>query len=261
MNGPILGSTSAAVCALAVVAGGPWAGATTAQDAAAWAAASASGAELRSSMRIYPRRTGTIRDPNGTRIRARLRLDGETDSPSPFLTSGEVLLPRGFVLNGHRYPSCAKRQLDREGPRGCPRRSILGTTLPVFTFADTQTDSQRQHIVLVNGGRRTLWAHVTIYNPAFVRESYPISIDALRGRWSYRLSFAFPWRHLPAGEFPVPPPNVDIHIGHRPYSRKFVTTTRRCPKRGFLPYRIRLNHRQDDGEIAAMTDRGRIACR
>lgn len=244
----LAGAGAAIVVALAVTAGSP--------------AAEPSKVRLTSEIRLVPKRAGTEMEPKGAEIRGKLRVTGasERDEPPAILTGGRMLMARGIALNGGDYPACELSVIDESGPRGCPKRSQTGygrggpppgRDLPVGP-----------KIEFVNGGYRRLYAYSTYFNPAFVQEPVVLRVRDARGRrWGQELRFDVPKSLQVIGGVPIAvPPFLTFTLGGKPYAPEYITTERRCPQHGFLPYRIELDYTRDGVEGTA-TDRGRIACR
>lgn len=247
----LAGAVAAIAVTLTVAAGSP---AATAESPKV---------RLTSEIQLIPKRTGTAAEPVGARITANVELEARPPDDVPnVITAGRALLPRGIVLHGGDHPRCSKRTLDRDGQQGCPTKSIVGRAgNPALTDA---RDGFQPKVVLINGGSRTLFAHVTYFYPALFQEVFPLEIEPMRSqRWAYVLRFSIPRSVLTIVEDPIDIPELHVELGAEPASPNYLTTEHRCPKRGFLPYRIELSYERHTAPVTTgrATDRGRIACR
>jgi hypothetical protein len=141
--------------------------------------------------KITPKKTGTKRNPRGVKLTGTVKWRTVTQGVEPpVITGSDMLLPKHGVYNGGKYVKCSKRTLDRTGPRGCPKKSRMGSATGV-AFADLEKTVPK--VELFNGGKSTLYAYTTLFNPAFVQEAVPGFISRVRGRrWAYRLRLVVP---------------------------------------------------------------------
>jgi hypothetical protein len=105
------------------------------------------------------------------------------------VTSFQLWFPRGSLYNGAKYPTCSLATLDRAGPAGCPRGSIMGTGTGTALADQTVT---RPRITVVNGGARVVYFFTVLNNPARVQQPVPGYITRLKGNFTYRLSATIP---------------------------------------------------------------------
>ena len=170
----------AGATALAVAAAGP---------ASAAAQTGADGTKLTIRAKVTPNKAGTKKKPRGVKLRVRANWKHPAGVERPVVARAETWFPRGSLYNGHRYPRCTKRTMDRQGTAGCPKRSIMGRAGGLAWADDVRT---KPDIVIVNGGRRMVWLYTTLYRPALVREAVPMRVRRTRGRWAYKATIRVP---------------------------------------------------------------------
>jgi hypothetical protein len=218
------------------------------------------GMTMTSELRMIPKKAGTKAHPRGVRIFGSLGFAGHEDDTRPVIAGGRVLLPRGIVYNGGRYPRCRKRTLRREGRAGCPERSIVGANRGAR--ADVSPVYPEPDITFVNGGARLIWAYVVYYHPTLIKEPVPIHVRKLRTRrWGYELSFTWPRILQLAVGVPIKAPAaIRLDIGGRKNAPRYLETHGGCPPKGFLPYSASFDFLFPDGTRSTSGDRGRLAC-
>ncbi len=220
---------------------------------------------FRVKLKMMPKKAGTEDHPKGVKVSVGVNFEAPVGGrDSPVLLGGRLFVPRGVVFNGADYPACSLTIIRRdESTENCPKQSIMGTSGKGMAHVEPPFGTQPQ-IIAVNGGARRIWAFATYYNPAFVQEPIGIKVRPLTSRrWSYELSFEMPAvLRIVAGVPMGVPPNLRFNLGGKPYARNYITTERRCPKRGFRRYEGSLSLEQFPDRTVTTTDyRGRIACR
>jgi hypothetical protein len=216
------------------------------------------------SVQVTPKRAGTEERPKGVKLSVGFTFPPPADGQdSPTLVGGRLLLPRGFVFNGARYPRCRLKVMRHdESVENCPKRSIMGQARGV-AYVEPPFGS-RPTFTVVNGGARRIWLFTTIYNPALVQRPVALNVKPLRGRkWAYELSFEMPEVLQIVAGVPIEvPPTMGFSFGLKPYAREFMAIDRGCPKRGFRRYAGSLSLQRFENRTVTTTDyRGRIACR
>lgn len=182
--------------------------------------------------KVIPNKAGTPRNPQGVKIRASARFFTPDGHEKPVVTHGFALLPRAGDWNGHRYPRCDKRTLDRKGPAGCPKRSRIGRATAT-AYADNVITKPK--IEIFNGGARLAFAYVTLYHPAFVQEAVPVRIQKLRrGRWGYKVSVRIPRALQIVAGIPIAARSIRGQVG-----RGDIITTTSCPRNRRWRYRVK----------------------
>lgn len=180
---------------------------------------------------------------------------------------GSMWLPRGLELHGGKFPTCSGKLMRRyRSVDRCARGSILG--MPDYGFAFDHAKASvvdgfgDAGFVIVNGGRRRIWAFMTIYNPALVQEPVAIDVHELRGRrWSHRLDFRIPQVLIIVAGVPVALRSFDIELDGIGRAPGYLTLNRRCPKGGHFAYRTSLAFLHNDGTTSEASRRGRLTCR
>jgi hypothetical protein len=211
-----------------------------------------------SSAKATPNKAGTARDPQGISIAASGRLMVEPGFDPPVVTAIDILVGRGLAWNGGRYVKCSKRTLDRRGPQGCPRKSIMGSAVAT---GRADTTPARVKMVIVNGGRNRTYAYATLNNPARVRETIEVkSRNLTSGKWGHRESVRVPETLQVVAGVPLRLNTIRMAIGGKPYAREYVHTTS-CPRGGWK-YQVTVHYLFDQmGVTDEVTDTGSIACR
>ena len=207
-------------------------------------------------IRIAPKKAGTKKHPRGVTLSAKARWNTEPGLDAPIVTGAELLIVKGIAFNGGRYPTCTKAVLRLEGPKGCPKRSIVGQSRS--GFVEPPDGGTRAGIVMVNGGQGRLFAYTTIYHPTLVQEPVELRNERLTGRWSHRFGMTVPMNFQLVADVPVQISEAAAKLG-QPYAPSFVTTTS-CPKGG---WRYRMTTHYVDNltwQRGSDTIKGRVPC-
>lgn len=214
--------------------------------------------DFTSELEIKPAKMGTERHPRGVQLAGHLGFEMPAGEDHPILTRGRLLIPRGIRFNGADHKSCTKEVLDDSGPKGCPA-SIVGSGRIVSLEDPTNLS---QNVTLLNGGARRIWAYTVLYNPTLVKEPVAVAVKRLPSRkWAYALEFVVPSSLRVVAGVPITlPAGFNFRIGGKAHARAYVTTDAKCPKRGFLPYRIELSLLKQDRSTSELRNRGRLAC-
>lgn len=246
-RGPLL-----AVYMAVAVGAGVAAAATAAQDPAA-----ESPAELTGTLRASPSKAGTLVRPVGIRIAAAFRLTTPSGLEPPIVTGVEFFNGPGLNYGGSLYPSCSKAILDRRGPAGCPKRSIVGAGFATG-WADMVTT--RADLALVNGPGEKLLMYARLDNPARVRETMVGSgEDFVRGPWRHREAWTIPRSLQVVGGIPLELTKVTFDVGGRPGAKLYAATTS-CPRGGWK-WRVVLHTLSDStGATGDTTLDGAMPC-
>ncbi len=241
---------------------------------AAPAAAQIAPTEFSSKATISPKKAGTKKKPQGIQLKGSLTVNtpDKTIEP-PIVTGGEVLIAKGGVWGGGKYATCSKATMKRaQSVDKCKKESIVGYGKGV-AFAD-RVDAAPD-VVFVNGGKSTLWAFTTLYNPALVREPIKVNIKKTSGKWAYRTSFKVPEVLQVIGGVPVTLRSFGFTIGGKftvpSYKGKRTTfnakktaplllATTSCPKSNKYPYEAKANYLYNDNTTSSDTYKGSVAC-
>jgi len=142
-------------------------------------------------VKVSPNKAGTKRKPRGVRVKATTTLKTPPQFEPPILQRARIYLSKYGLYNGAKYPKCSKSRLNRKGPGGCPKGSIMGKATG-DAFADTVITHPR--ITIVNGGANRVYFYTVLNNPARVQTAVEGKITKLRGnpKYGYRLDFTVP---------------------------------------------------------------------
>jgi hypothetical protein len=185
--------------------------------------------DLSVKVKATPSKAGTKRDPRGLTIDASAKIDVEPGFEPPIVTGLDVLVGKGIVMNGDDYVKCAKRVLDREGPDGCPRKSIMGSARAT---ARADTIITHPDVVIINAGWDRTFAYTTLYRPALVQQTIVVKRTKMGGLWAHRETFRVPTSLQVVAGVPIQVAAAKLHIGGKPYARDYITSTS-CPKGGW----------------------------
>jgi hypothetical protein len=212
-----------------------------------------------STAEMTPKRAGTEMRPRSGRVDADVELSVPAGSEPALPTELAIRLPRGVHLNSGKYPTCAKRTLDRKGPSGCPWRSIVGSGAGYLRegFA-----GRHPKITLVNGGPDRLWAYNVYRYPVVIKEARSVTVRRLHSRkWAYEMTFGLLVHGPIIDEPPLPLSRFEISIGATKRAPDFLETDGGCPKRGFMPFSAKVTSENDQAIEARAGSRAHIACR
>lgn len=211
-----------------------------------------------SKAKVKPMKAGTKKRPRGVKIVGAIRIGDTPGWERPIVTGGTVFLPKHGRYNGGKYPKCSKRTLNRRGPKGCPKKSIMGSG---SGSADADGVDAKPDVVFVNGGRTTVWAYTTLYNPAFVQEPVKIAVRKIRHRrWGYKVNFNVPRVLQVVAGVPVALESLRYSIGRKPYARNYIVTTG-CPRSKRYPYMATARFLFSTGDRRQSKFRGSVRCR
>jgi hypothetical protein len=176
-----------------------------------------------------PSKAGTKRNPRGVTLRATAKIESEAGIEPPIVTGVDILMGKGLVWNADDYVTCSKRVLDREGPDGCPPKSIMGGAT-----ATARADSIVTHpdVVFVNAGWKKTFAYTTLYRPALVQETIVVNRTRKSGQWSHQESLRVPKVFWVVAGVPIQITAANLHVGGKPWARDFIVSTS-CPKGGW----------------------------
>ncbi|HEY6779459.1 MAG TPA: hypothetical protein VI111_00810 [Thermoleophilaceae bacterium] len=212
--------------------------------------------DLSASAKATPSKAGTKSNPQGATITASAKIVTEPGFDPPIVTGVDLLVGKGLSWNGGNYVQCSKRALDREGPKGCPKESIMGNAI-----ATARADTVNTHIdiVFVNAGSKRLFAYATLENPARVQETVVVKTTNMTGQWHYKDSFRVPKSLQVVAGVPIQVTGIKLKLGGKPYAKGYITSTS-CPKGGWK-YRATAHYLFDlSGQTTEDTTTGTISC-
>lgn len=207
--------------------------------------------------KVTPKKAGTKKNPQGVRLNGEVRFTTITQGVEPPIVVGsDIFLPKTGAWNGGKYKTCSKRTLERKGPSGCNRKSIMGKASGV-AFADTV--DAKPTVTLVNGGKSKLYAYTVLYHPTLVKEPVVLNIKKLRGsKWGYKVSFRVPETLQIVAGVPITLRYLKFAVGGKPYAKKLITTTG-C-KGGRHPFEVETFYRYQDESRDSFTVASSVAC-
>lgn len=210
---------------------------------------------IESSATASPNKAGTPEHPRGMAIRATARLTYPPNMDPPIVTAVEIRSSPGLDWHGERFVKCAKATLDRKGPAGCPKESIMGTATAT---GRADTVDARVDVTFVNGGLKTTYAYATLNRPARVRETLVIHTTRLRsGPWGHVESVKIPRSLQIVAGIPLAIDRISLNIGGKSYAKGYIASTA-CPDGGWK-YQV-VAHTTAGGQAAENVGTGRIAC-
>ena len=213
--------------------------------------------DLSAVARATPSKAGTKANPQGAAIDVSAKIVTEPDFDPPIVTGVDILVGQGLSWNGDDYVQCAKRVLDRKGPKGCPPKSIMGRGIAT---AKADTVNTAIDIVLVNGGSKRVLAYATLENPARVQETVVVKDSDPPGSWGHRESFRVPKSLQVVAGIPIQVTGLKLKVGGKSYAKGYITTTS-CPKGGWK-YKATVHYLFDlTGQTTEDTITGSIPCR
>jgi hypothetical protein len=212
---------------------------------------------ITSTAKATPSKAGTPKDPQGISITASAQLNVAPDLEAPIVTRVEILVGKGLIWNDSKYAKCSKEALDRHGPKGCPRTSLIGSATATG-MADTV--AARLDLIFFNGGKGRKYAYATLDHPARVRETLVLDSSTLSGgTWTHRETVNVPRSLQIVAGVPIRLTRIKMAIGGKPYAKDYIASTS-CPAGGWK-YQVTADYLYDGlGQTADDVNTGSIAC-
>ena len=171
---------------------------------------------------VSPNNGGSKKKPQGHKIKVRIDVTTTGDVEHPIVQSGDVFFPKGSLYNGGKYPKCSKATLSRSGPSGCPKKSIMGKG---SGSANADTVEAGPKVVVVNGGKNTVWFYVTLQRPARVRAPVEGKLTKPGGKWAYKLHFDVPQSLQVVAGVPITLNYLTVEAGGKSWAKDWLATT------------------------------------
>lgn len=212
-----------------------------------------------STARATPDKAGTTKHPQGVSITAHAELITPRDMDPPIVERVEILVGKGLIWNDGKYTKCSKQVLDRQGPSGCPRTSLMGSATATG-MADTT--AARVDLLIFNGGEHRKYVYATLNNPARVREVLTVESTKLQdgGPWAHRETIRVPRSLQIVAGIPLRLTKVRMQIGGKSYAKDFVASTS-CPQGGWK-YQVTADYLHETPDQPANTvNTGAIPCK
>jgi hypothetical protein len=178
---------------------------------------------------VKPKNAGTKKNPQGITLSGNGKWNTEAGFDPPIITGADILIGKGGQYNGGKYAKCTKKILDREGPKGCPKKSIMGKATGV---ARADTVNTKPDVVFVNGGAKKMFFYTTLYHPTLVQEPIEAKITKMTGKWRYRTRLTVPENLQVVAGVPIQLISFKFKVGGKPYAKEYFATTS-CPKGGW----------------------------
>lgn len=162
---------------------------TLAAVSAAVATATSTWPSVKVNATVTPNRAGTAKHPQPVKLKTVFHWQTLGSANQPIVIHFKVLFPQGSKYNGANTPKCSASKLNRSGPAGCPKASIMGSGSGTAYADQTQTHPK---ITVVNGGGKIVYFYTVLNNPARVQEPVIGHISRMRGKWAYQLNVTVP---------------------------------------------------------------------
>ncbi len=212
-----------------------------------------------STARATPDKAGTAKHPQGVSITAHAELITPRDMDPPIVEHVEILVGKGLIWNDGKYTKCSKQVLDRQGPSGCPRTSLMGSATATG-MADTT--AARVDLLIFNGGEHRKYVYATLNNPARVREVLTVESTKLQGpgTWAHQETIRVPRSLQIVAGIPLRLTKFKMQIGGKSYAKDYVASTS-CPEGGWK-YQVTANYLHETPDQPANTvNTGAIPCK
>jgi hypothetical protein len=213
---------------------------------------------ITSTAKATPSKTGTAKHPQGVSITANAELITPRDMDPPIVENVEILVGKGLIWNDAKYTKCSKEVLDRRGPSGCPRTSLMGSATATG-MADTT--AARVDLLIFNGGDPRKYIYATLNNPARVREVLTVESTKLQGSgpWAHRETVRIPRSLQIVAGIPLRVTKFRMQIGGKSYAKDYVASTS-CPQGGWK-YQVTADYLHETLDQPASTvNTGSIPC-
>jgi hypothetical protein len=208
--------------------------------------------------KVSPSKAGTKRNPQGVKLSGNIRWESEAGVEPPIVTAFDILISKGGVFNGGKYPKCAEALINRRGPGACPKKSIMGSATGV-ALADTEIT--RPKVTFVNGGAKRICFYTVLTNPARVRTCVPGRITKLSGnpKWSYRVKITVPEVLQVVAGVPIALRSIQWTAGGKPWAKDWIATTS-CPKGNRWGFELETFYLYEDGSTSSSKNSDSMRC-
>src|SRR5262245_2200308 len=76
---------------------------------------------VKAKVKVTPKKVGTPKHPQGVKVVVDGQLISEDGFERPIVERGRLLLGKGGLWNGAKYPKCTASILNRKGLKACPK--------------------------------------------------------------------------------------------------------------------------------------------
>ncbi len=209
--------------------------------------------------KVTPNKAGTPSKPQGVKLSGTIRWESEAGIEPPIVTAFDILISKGGIFNGGKYPKCAQSLVNRRGPGACPKKSIMGSATGSAHADDVITHPK---VTFVNGGAKNICFFTVLTNPARVRTCVPGKIKKLSGdpKWGYRVQVKVPEVLQVVAGVPIALRDLKWSAGGKPWAKDWIATTN-CPKGNKWPFEIETFYLYEDGSRASSKYADSVRCR
>jgi hypothetical protein len=209
--------------------------------------------------KVSPNRAGTKKNPQGVTLSGNINWKSEEGIEPPIITAFDIFLAKGGLYNGGKYAKCSQAVANRNGPQGCPKKSIMGSATGV-ALADTEIT--RPKVTFINGGARNICFYTVLTNPARVETCVPGKVTKLSGnkKWGYRLQIKVPEVLQVVAGVPIALRSIKFKAGGRSYAKDWIATTS-CPKNRKWGFQVETFYLYNDGSTSSSQFADSVACR
>jgi hypothetical protein len=174
--------------------------------------------------KVVPKKAGTKKKPQGVKLISKVKIENlDSTREAPIVTGADIFLPKTGAWNGGKYATCSLAVLNRKGPSGCPKESLIGKGNGV-AWADTVDAAP--DVVIVNGGAKKIYGYTTLYRPTLVKEPVIVKINKLSGsKWGYKVSFRVPENLQIVAGVPIRLESLNVTVGGTKKAKNIITTT------------------------------------
>ena len=209
--------------------------------------------------KVTPNKAGTKRKPQGVKLSGTIRWESESGIEPPIVTAFNILISKGGLYNGGKYPKCAQAQVNRKGPGSCPPKSIMGSATGSAHADDVITHPK---VTFVNGGAKNICFYTVLTNPARVRTCVPGKVTKLNGdpKWGYRVKITVPEVLQVVAGVPIALRDLRFNAGGKRWAKDWIATTS-CPKSKRWPFEVETFYLYEDGSTGSSKYADSVACR
>ena len=207
---------------------------------------------------VKPNKAGTKKNPRGVKLNGNIRWESEAGIEPPIVTAFDILISKGGVFNGGKYPKCSQAVLNRNGPSACPKKSIMGSATGEALADDVIT---RPKVTFVNGGAKNICFYTVLTNPARVQTCVPGKITKLKHpKWSYRVKITVPEVLQVVAGVPIALRSIRWESGGRRWAKDWIATTS-CPKGNKWGFELETFYLYEDGSRSSSKFADTVPCR
>jgi hypothetical protein len=208
--------------------------------------------------KVTPNKAGTKSNPQGVVLSGKIRWTSQAGVEPPIITAFDILISKGGVFNGGKYPKCSQALVNRRGPSACPKKSIMGSATGEAWADDVIT---RPKVTFVNGGARNICFYTVLTNPARVQTCVPGKITKLNHpKWGYRVKITVPEVLQVVAGVPIALRSISWRAGGKSWAKDWIATTS-CPKGNKWGFELETFYLYEDGSTGSSKYADSVACR